>query len=94
MRLLLVLTIVAHHALIVVLSLVFTTCVVVFPLLYGPLGLLLVIPVNVGIYMVGTTKHECPITTLENYFRVRLGLEPIKGFIRHYYVQPLRNRSK
>ena len=33
---------------------------------------------------------ECPLTTLENYLRKRLGLKRIGGFVGHYFIKPWR----
>ena len=31
-------------------------------------------------------SQRCPLTDLENKLRVREGLPPIKGFIKHYFL--------
>jgi hypothetical protein len=29
---------------------------------------------------------DCPLTRFENYLRGKLGISPIKGFIKHYFL--------
>jgi hypothetical protein len=33
---------------------------------------------------------QCPLTRIENKIRERLGLLPIRGFIKHYFINPFR----
>jgi len=35
---------------------------------------------------------DCPLTLLENYYRKRLGMKRIGGFVGHYFLKPLRRR--
>ena len=37
---------------------------------------------------------QCPLTRLENVYRHKLGMPPIKRFIGHYFVSPLRKKIK
>lgn len=36
------------------------------------------------------TRVECPATNLENRLRRALGLREIKGFVGHYFIWPVR----
>lgn len=40
--------------------------------------------------MANPVFKTCPLTNLENYFRVHAGRKPIKGFIGHYVILPIR----
>lgn len=40
-----------------------------------------------AIFWVSTTREECYLTKLENKIRMKLGLPPIKGFIKHYLLR-------
>lgn len=33
---------------------------------------------------------DCPLTTLENYYRKKLGMRRIGGFVGHYFIKPWR----
>ena len=33
---------------------------------------------------------DCPLTTLENHYRKKLGLKRIGGFVGHYIIKPWR----
>ena len=35
---------------------------------------------------------DCPLTTLENHYRKRLGMKRIGGFVGHYFLKPIRKR--
>jgi hypothetical protein len=39
-----------------------------------------------GIVSLLTNRNPCPLTTLENKIRERLGMPRIKGFIKHYVL--------
>ena len=45
------------------------------------------LPVCVFILRLSLTGEECPVTTLENHFRARLGLRPVRTFIGHYVAK-------
>lgn len=40
------------------------------------------------IFFVSTSTEECYLTKIENRIRASLGLQPIKGFVKHYLVKP------
>lgn len=46
------------------------------------------------IFLTFQREVQCPLTRLENYLRDKLGMPPIKTFIGHYILKPLRERSK
>lgn len=39
-----------------------------------------------GIVSLLTTRNSCPLTDLENKLRKKLGMKPIKGFIKAYVI--------
>ena len=63
----------------------------VLPFLY-PLWVWM--PVCSFILTVTFTREICPITRLENYLRTSLGLPRIGGFIRHYFIKPIKRLLK
>ncbi len=40
------------------------------------------------------TQIACPLTRLENWLRITLGLSGIKSFIGHYIVSPIKRRIR
>lgn len=36
----------------------------------------------------------CPITAAENYFRLKAGYKPIKSYVGHYILLPLRRMKR
>lgn len=48
------------------------------------------IPCCVFIWYFTTSRIDCKITALENDIRLRLGLRPIRGFVGHYILLPIR----
>ena len=35
---------------------------------------------------------ECPLTRLENYYRRKIGMNRIGGFVGHYFIRALRKK--
>lgn len=44
------------------------------------------------IVLITFSREPCPLTRLENKLRKGLGMDEVKGFMRHYIVLPLRKR--
>ena len=61
------------------------------PLLFIKEPLWISLPLSSWILHLGFTRIKCPLTKLENYFRDKLYLPKIKGFMSHYYKKPYKN---
>ena len=61
------------------------------PLLFIFEPLWISLPLCSWIIHLGCTRNDCPLTKLENYFRDKLYLPKIKGFISHYYKKPYQD---
>lgn len=48
------------------------------------------LPLMIWIVHLMMTRIECPITTLENYLRKKLGMKQIPTFVGFYIVRPVR----
>lgn len=42
-----------------------------------------------AIFWISTTREECYLTKLENNIRLKRGMQPIRGFIRHYLLRKI-----
>jgi hypothetical protein len=59
------------------------------PLLFMYESWYVALPLSVWIVNLSIIPMKCPLTTLENCVRIRLGLAPIRSFIKHWVL--LRN---
>lgn len=50
------------------------------------------IPLNSFILITIFSRQLCPATRLENYFRQKVGMPTIGGFIGHYIFQPIKKK--
>ena len=41
---------------------------------------------NALIFRVIFSRTECPLTTLENYYRLKLSMKPSQGFLKDYVI--------
>lgn len=44
------------------------------------------IPLSVWILNLSMYSGKCPLTVLENYVRIKIGLRPIRGFVGHWIL--------
>lgn len=47
------------------------------------------LPLCSFIFTITFSREECRLTTLENKWRRELGLQEIKGFVKHYFIRPI-----
>jgi hypothetical protein len=45
---------------------------------------------SLGVWQMTTGGRTCPVTKLENLLRSYVGWKPIRGFVGHYYIKPVR----
>ncbi len=48
------------------------------------------LPLMIWIVHLMMTRIECPITTLENWLRRKLGMKQIPAFVGYYIVRPIK----
>lgn len=77
----LILTILFHYFVFICFIATIITCLHIFVWYAG-------IAIAGLLIRVGNDRTECPITTLENKFRMALGLDTIKVFMKYYVLKP------
>lgn len=80
------LTVLVHHLAVLMLLYCAISCWYLLPIQFSVL-------VCVGVGRIAVSREPCPLTLIENLFRRKLNMKEIKGFIRHYYLSPLRRKS-
>ncbi len=64
----------------------------IFPSIYSLIiGIAIATPLISFIIRLAGDWNKCPLTTLENKYRTRLGMTKLKGFTGPYILRPLRN---
>jgi hypothetical protein len=48
------------------------------------------VPLCLFVYSYCTSPVKCVLTELENYLRLRLGINRIGGFVGHYFIRPVK----